>query len=118
MKRSDAPVDLFTLQPEPDLIPDSQVTEDEKTKEKPKKVRPKRSTSRQRSSPKLEPNEKEASPEEKNEHVSVYLPSNLVTRLDVLKRREMGRLRKEKKIVARSTLIREAVEQYLEAMES
>ena len=64
LKRSDAPVDLFTLQPEPDLIPDPQVTEDEKTKEKPKKERPKRSTSRQRSSPKSEPNEKEASPEE------------------------------------------------------
>jgi predicted DNA-binding protein len=117
LKRPDAPVDLFTLQPEPDLIPDSQVEEDEKPKKQPTKPRTKRSTPSKRSVPKLEIREEVTSREERNEHVSVYLPGNLITRLDLLKRMERDRLRDENKKVSRSTLIQEAVEQYLEGME-
>jgi len=117
LKRADAPVDLFTLQPEPDLIPDSRVAEDEKTEKQSKKTRNKQSTSRKRSTPKLEPVEEKTLQEEKNEHVSVYLPGNLITRLDLLKRMERDRLRDENKKVSRSILIQEAVVQYLEGME-
>jgi predicted DNA-binding protein len=117
LKRPDAPVDLFTLQPEPDLIPDSQVEESEKPEGQPKKQRAKRPTSRKRSTPKPEPVEEKILREDKNEHVSVYLPGDLITRLDLLKRMERERLRDENKKVSRSTLIQEAVEQYLEEME-
>jgi len=117
LKRADAPVDLFTLQPEPDLIPDSRVADDEKPEKQPKKPRTRKSTSRKRAVPQPEPKDEATLQEEKNEHVSVYLPGNLVTRLDVLKRMERDRLRDEKKKVARSTLIQEAVERYLEVME-
>ena len=116
LKRADAPVDLFTLQPEPDLIHDSRVAEDEKPEKQPKKPRTRKSTSRKRTIPKPEYKEEVTLQEEKNEHVSVYLPGNLVTRLDILKRMERDRLREEKKKVSRSTLIQEAVEQYLEGM--
>jgi len=117
LKRPDAPVDLFTLQPEPDLIPDSQVEEDVKIDKQPKKSRSRRPTSRKRSIPKLESRKEVGPQEEKNEHVSVYLPGNLITRLDLLKRMERDRLREENKKVSRSTLIQEAVEKYLEGME-
>lgn len=109
----EAPVDLFTLKPEPELLGDSE------QEEKPKPVRKAKPKSTTRPKPtKTKPVEEEKSTaEESNIHVSLYIPPDLVKRLDSLKHSERKRLREDKKGVTRSTLIREAIERYLKDKE-
>lgn len=117
LKRPDAPVDLFTLRPEPDLVADPQAEEVEKPEMRPAKPRVKGKAPRKRSTPRPQQEQEKTLQAQKNEHVSVYLPGDLVTRLDILKRMERDRLRDENKKVSRSTLIQEAVEKYLQGAE-
>lgn len=110
LKRRQAPVDIFTLQPEPELVEDTA----EVVKEPVEKAKP-------RSKPKVRPakaktEEPKPKVEEKNIHVSVYVPKRMLARLDELKHRERDRLKKENKRVTRSTLINEAIDRYLSEM--
>jgi hypothetical protein len=56
-------------------------------------------------------------PEENTERRPAWIRLDYLEKLDILKHRERGRLRREKKRVARSTLIDEAIELYLTEME-
>jgi len=108
----EAPVDIFTLKPEPELLGDAEAAKEEKL-EPIKEVKEKTTTRPKpaEDEPAEDKPAKDKKDENKNTHVSLYIPSKLVERLDALKHRERYRLRK--KVVTRSTLIHEAIERYL-----
>ena len=56
-------------------------------------------------------------PDENMERRPAWIRLDHLEKLDILKHRERGRLRREKKRVARSTLIDEAIDLYLAEME-
>lgn len=94
--------------PPEDLFSAPQASAPEEEPEEEKQRTEKRTTTK---------NTKSEAKSEESVQVSVYMPESWLSRLDLLKHKERDRLKAENKRATRSTIIREAIREYLERKE-